>query len=82
MKKRLARKQIKKLLGYDRNGSPVYNCVSNPSYTGGTSIGEEEEDCYKSEVRYIRKRHGAPLLLRNRYATLYNRIHGKEASHE
>lgn len=75
MKKRLAKKQIKKLLGYDLNGNPVYNCVSNPEYTGGTSIGIYDEDCYRFEVHYIRRRHGAPLLLRNRWSELFNQIH-------
>lgn len=76
MKKRLAKKQIKKLIGYDVNGDPVYNCVSNPEYTGGTCISEiDDEDMYQFEVRYIRKRYGAPLLLRNRWSELYEKIH-------
>lgn len=75
MKKRLAKKQIKKLIGYDVNGDPVYNCVSNPEYTGGTSVGNDDEDMYRFEVRYIRKRYGAPLLLRNRWSELYEKIH-------
>lgn len=73
MKRRLAKKQMKKVVGYmTANGLPVVNVVSNPEYTGGTCI-ELDEDCYRSEITYTRKRHGAPLLLRNRYHELYNK---------
>ena len=56
------------------NGLPVYNCVTNPEYTGGSCV-ELDEDCYRIEVVYTRKRYGAPLLLRKRYRKLYNIIH-------
>ena len=75
MKKRIAKKQIKKVVGYmTANGYPVVNCVSNPEYTGGTCV-ELDEDCFRFEITYTRKRHGAPLLLRNRYHKLYNKVH-------
>lgn len=75
MKKRQAKKQIKKCIGrLYANGLRVYNCVSNPVYTGGTCV-EIDEDCYRFEIHYSRKRHGAPLLLRNRWLGLYNQIH-------
>ena len=75
MKKRLVKKQIKKCIGYMAVcGLPVYNCVSNPEYTGGTCV-DRDEDCYRCEVVYTRKRYGAPLLLRNRYYEMYCKIH-------
>ena len=74
MKKRIAKKQMKKVLGImAANDSIVVNCVSNSEYTGGTSI-EREEDCYKSEIIYFRKRHGAPLLLKKRWNNLYQQV--------
>ena len=71
MKKRLVKKQMKKVVGYNVNGEPVYNCVSNPEYTGGST---PDEDYYRCEVRYTRKRHGAPLLIRNRWTTILRRV--------
>lgn len=56
------------------NGYPVVNCVSNPEYTGGTCV-ELDEDCYRCEITYTRKRYGAPLLLRNRYHGIYAKVH-------
>ena len=70
MKKRQAKKQIKKIIGImPCCGQAVYNFVSNPRYNGGSCI-ELDEDCCKSEIIYRRKRHGAPLLLRNRWRHL------------
>lgn len=71
MKKRLVKKQMKKLVGYTIFGEPVYNCVNNPEYTGGST---PTEDYYKCEIHYIRKRHGAPLFLRNKWLALYMRV--------
>lgn len=71
MKKRLVKKQLKKLIGYTINGEPVYNYVTYPGYTGGSTL---DEDYYRCEIRYTRKRYGAPLLLRNRWDTLLRRV--------
>ena len=71
MKKRLVKKQMKKLLGFTINNEPVYNCVSNPEYPGGST---PYEDYYRCEVRYTRKRYGAPLLIRNRWTTILRRV--------
>ena len=75
MKKRQAKKQIKKCIGrLYANGLRVYNCVSNPEYTGGTCT-VLDEDCYRCEVHYFRNRHGAPLLLSSRWHGLFNQTH-------
>ena len=75
MKKRIAKKQIKKVIGYmSANGFPVVNCVSNPKYTGGTCV-ERDEDCYRIEVVYTRKRRGAPLLLTKRFSKIYHEVY-------
>ena len=75
MKKRLVKKQMKKVIGFmTANGGLVYNCVSNPEYNGGT-CAERDEDCYRCEITYTRKRHGAPLVLRNRWQGMYDKIH-------
>ena len=71
MKKRLVKKQMKKLLGYTINGEPVYNCVTYPEYNGGSTI---DEDYYRCEIRYTRKRYGAPLLIKNRWTTILRRV--------
>lgn len=76
MKKRLAKKQIKKIVGAMKvNGLPVFNCVSNPEYTGGSCVGLDE-DCYKCEIDYCRK-YRRPLLLTKRWSKLYSEIHNK-----
>lgn len=75
MKLRKVKKQIKKVVGYMAvNGYPVYNCVSNPEYTGGTCV-ELDEDCYRIEINYTRKRYGAPLLLTRKTYPIYRKIH-------
>lgn len=75
MNKRKIKKQIKKVVGYMAAcGEPVYNCVSNPEYTGGTCVARDE-DCYSCEIIYTRKRYGAPLLLTNKMMPLYKKIH-------
>lgn len=67
MKKRIAKKKIKQVIGYmSANGFPVYNYVSNPEYTGGT-CALTDEDCFRFEITYKRKRHGAPLHLTSRW---------------
>lgn len=77
MKKRIAKKQLKKMVGYMTVcGSPVYNFVTNPEYDGGSCI-ERDEDCYKCEITYTRKRRGAPLLLNKRWGKLYEEIYCK-----
>jgi hypothetical protein len=77
MKKRLAKKQITKVIGYMAgNGFPVYNHVSNSEYNGGTCL-PLEEDCYQFEITYTRKRHGAPLVLRNRWHNIYEKLLAK-----
>lgn len=79
MKRRIAKKQAKKVLGYMTvNGLKVVNVVSNPEYLGGTCV-ELDEDCYKCEVTYTRKRYGAPLCVRARHEAIfldiYNRLY-------
>ena len=77
MKRRLAKKQIKKTVGYmTANGFPVVNCVSNTKYTGG-SCWMLDEDCYGCEVTYVRRKHGSPLFLRRRWADIYNTIYNR-----
>ncbi len=79
MKIRKAKKQIKKVVGFmSANGLDVVNCVTNPEYTGGSCV-ELDEDCYKIELVYTRKRYGAPICPRDRHSDvfwgIYNRIH-------
>ena len=75
MKIRKAKKQIKKCVGYmAANGYPVFNCVINPEYTGG-SCAELDEDCYRFEIVYTRKRRGAPLVLDKVGYDLFMKIH-------
>ncbi len=71
MKKRLVKKQITKVIGYNVNGEAVYNCVSNPEYNGGSTVNE---DYYNFEIKRTRKKYGSPLVLRKRYAQIYNRV--------
>lgn len=80
MKKRIAKKQIKKVIGFmSSNGMDVVNVVSNPDYTGGSCV-ELDEDCYRIEITYTRKRYGAPLCVRNRheevFVEIYRKVHG------
>jgi hypothetical protein len=80
MKRRVAKKQIKKVVGYMTvNGLFVVNVVSNNEYTGGTCL-DLDEDCYKCEITYTRKRYGAPLCVRARHESvfvdIYDRVHG------
>ena len=79
MKKRIAKKQIKKVVGFmSVNGLDVVNVVSNSDYLGGTCV-ELDEDCYKCEITYTRKRYGAPLHVRDRHESvfldIYNKVH-------
>jgi hypothetical protein len=71
MKKRLAKKQIKKVIGFTLNGEEVMNFVTNADYNGGST---KDEDYYRFEVSYIRKRYGKPLLLKNRWAKIYEGV--------
>lgn len=66
------KKTDEKLLGFTINNEPVYNCVSNPKYTGGST---PHEDYYRFEIRYIRKRYGAPLFIKNRWASIAWKAH-------
>ena len=82
MKKRITKKQIKKVLGFmTANGLKVVNIVSNPEYTGGSCV-EAEEDCYRCEITYTRKRYGAPLCVRTKHESvcleIYNKVHGTD----
>ena len=75
MKIRKVKKQIKKCIGFmAANGLNVYNCVTNPEYTGG-SCAVLDEDCYSIEVVYTRKRYGAPLLLTGKMMSIYKKVH-------
>lgn len=79
MKKRIAKKQCKKVVGYmSANGLKVVNVVSNPDYLGGTCV-ETDEDCYRCEVTYTRKRYGAPLHVKAKhekvFLDIYNKVH-------
>lgn len=79
MKRRIAKKQIKKVVGYmSVNGLDVVNVVSNPEYLGGTCV-ELDEDCYSIEVTYTRKRYGAPLCVKTKhkkvFLDIYNKVH-------
>ena len=44
MKKRLAKKQIKKVIGFTLNGEEVMNFVTNADYNGGST---KDEDYYR-----------------------------------
>ena len=81
MKRRIAKKQCKKVLGHlnvDKN-TTIVNVVSNPEYLGGTCV-ERDEDCYKCEIVYTRKRYGAPLCVKARhekvFLDIYNKLYG------
>lgn len=79
MKRRIAKKQIKKVVGFMAiNGLDVVNVVSNPDYLGGTCV-ELDEDCYRCEIIYTRKRYGAPLCVKSRhervFLDIYNKVH-------
>ena len=75
MNKRQIKKQMKKVVGYMAVcGHPVYNYVSNREYSGGT-CAERDEDCFKFEVIYTRKRYGAPIVLKNRWIETFGNIH-------
>lgn len=60
------------------NGLKVVNVVSNPDYLGGTCV-EKDEDCYRCEVTYTRKRYGAPLHVKAKhekvFLDIYNKVH-------
>ena len=73
MKKRLVKKQIKKVVGLFL-GKAVYNFVSNSMYDGGSCV-EVYEDCFKCEIFFTRKRYGSPLLLRNRWNHVCDKVH-------
>lgn len=75
MKRRKVKKQIKKVIGTFQ-GLPVVNVVSNPDYLGGTCV-ERDEDCYRCEISYTRKRYGAPLHVRARYERVFLDIYNK-----
>jgi hypothetical protein len=76
MKIRKAKKQIKKCLGFmSANGYPVFNCVTNSDYTGG-SCAKLDEDCYRIEIEYTRKRYGAPMVIDSVGYKLFCKIHG------
>lgn len=80
MKKRIAKKQLKKIIGYKTvNGNYVVNIVSSPDYTGGTCV-IDDEDCYKCEITYTRKRYGVPLCVKRRHEDklydIYNKVYG------
>lgn len=81
MKVRIAKKQIKKVLGYMSvdETTRVVNVVSNSEYTGGSCV-ERDEDCYRCEVTYTRKRYGAPLRPHVRhervFLDIYNKVYG------
>jgi hypothetical protein len=82
MKRRIVKKQCKKVVGYmTANGLKVVNVVSNPDYLGGTCV-EKDEDCYRFEITYTRKRYGAPLHVRARheevFLDIYNKVHNQE----
>lgn len=79
MKRRIVKKQCKKVVGFMKaNGLKVVNVVSNPDYLGGTCV-EKDEDCYKCEIIYTRKRYGAPLCVKAKHEAvfldIYNKIH-------
>lgn len=75
MKRRKVKKQIKKVIGTFQ-GLPVVNVVSNPDYLGGTCV-ERDEDCYRCEISYTRKRYGAPLHVRARHERIFLDIYNK-----
>lgn len=83
MKRRIAKKQIKKVIGYMNvdNNARVINVVSNKEYTGGTCV-ERNEDCYKCEITYTRKRYGAPLCPRTKheevFLEIYDKVYGED----
>ena len=58
------------------NGLKVANVVSNPEYTGGTCV-ETDEDCYRCEVTYTRKRYGSPLHVKARHEKVFDYIYNK-----
>ena len=79
MKKRKAKKQIKKVVGFmTANGLAVVNVVSNQEYLGGSCV-DRDEDCYRCEITYTRKRYGAPLCPKARhervFLDIYNKVH-------
>ena len=78
MKRRIAKKQCKKVLGYMRvdKNTRVVNVVSNPEYLGGTCV-ERDEDCYRCEITYTRKRYGAPLCVKGKHEKVFLDIYNK-----
>lgn len=75
MKIRKAKKQIKKVVGFmAANGCDVVNCVTNPDYTGGSCV-ERDEDCYKIEICYTRKRYGAPVCPKSKHSDIFWKIY-------
>lgn len=80
MKRRIVKKQCKKVIGFMTvNGFDVVNVVSNHDYLGGTCV-ELDEDCYRCEITYTRKRYGAPLCVKARheevFLEIYNKLYG------
>lgn len=62
-------------MSVDKN-TRVVNVVSNSDYLGGTCV-ERDEDCYKCEITYTRKRYGAPLCVRTRHESVFIDIYNK-----
>ena len=82
MKRRITKKQCKKVLGHlnvDKN-TTIVNVVSNPEYLGGTCV-ERDEDCYRCEVKYTRKRYGAPLHVKAKHEDVFLDIYDKLYGH-
>ena len=58
------------------NGMDVVNVVSNSEYTGGSCV-ELDEDCYRIEITYTRKRYGAPLCVKAKHEEVFLDIYNK-----
>ena len=78
MKIRKAKKEIKKVIGFMAVDpfTSVVNVVTNREYDGGSCV-ERDEDCYRGEVIYTRKRYGAPICPKDKHQEKFWELYHK-----